>query len=367
MLCKNNINIEVRNEKAKRLLEMRKTLTSYHPHYSKLNEYNTLDFSEIKKHLSSNEIIYVNMISQKGICEFVISCNEVKNKYKQIDVNRLDHLTLRYSQAMQDDIVLNDEEIETIITELSSLSADLLYSCLSENNNIDTIYYCLDYEYRMFSLPCLKLGDNYLVEKVNSIVRLLDVSSILEKESIKPNGYIAKCIGNSQDTNLKQINNALKNVSNNLNVVIEENCTSHLNSMIIYGHGISNLLASKEVGAVSIDNQNDEIVLEDVLKNLNSDIKNLILISCSTGIPNNSQVEMSEGTWSNIMERYFGSIITCKWDVDTKKTIELLKNVIRFSIEENKSLADALVLAQRTAISSNIACRFWMPFDFYIN
>ena len=94
----------------------------------------------------------------------------------------------------------------------------------------------------------------------------------------------------------------------------------------------------------------------------------MILVSCKAGVPNNSMVEKANGTWSTIFEKYNGSIILCKWDVDTKKTIELLNIVYDFVLDEQVSLDRALVLAQhklRKKYPNNP--EFWSGVEFWMN
>ena len=107
------------------------------------------------------------------------------------------------------------------------------------------------------------------------------------------------------------------------------------------------------------------IQLRDILEVI--DVENLFLISCVGGTPNNSNPEISSGTWTSIFERFSGNIVSCKWSVPTKDTMELLEIMFELMINKNMSIGKSLLAAQKIMKDNGKEQTKWAGVEYWIN
>lgn len=218
----------------------------------------------------------------------------------------------------------------------------------------------------------------YFTLNIQSIVNIIDYSSIVnfDREN-RITGIANRCIGNPQDVNIGYISKYLnkkqkekfiylQNASDDLSNMKSVDIYGKANAIAIYGHGISDPTANILSGACGVEGKNKIFTLSEIIDDMK--FSNMILVSCRTGTPNNVMVEKSNGTWSTIFEKYKGNIILCKWDIDTRKTIELLDMVYKLVLDETLSLDKALVLAQRNMRKKYPkAPQYWSGVEFWAN
>jgi len=374
-LKKNNADIEVLSNKAEKLLALLKEI---HPHYMPLEEHKSLTFQEIQSILCENEIMYQCILTEVGVCEIIISNNDIKIGHRYLDIEKVDihMLTKLYSEVMQENKFMQYAELQKIEHNISNVIADLLISYL-EKKNVERIYYVQDYGLKMFPLSVVSTEKIKLIDKVQSIVNIIDYTSLTRFKENRITGIVNRCLGNPQDASIAYISKYLlkeesdrfvylQNTSDDLSNMKTVDIDGQVNAIAIYGHGVMDPMANILDGAYGVEGQNKVFTLSEII----TDIKfsNMLVISCRTGTPNNELIEKSNGTWSTIFEKYKGNIILCKWDIDTKKTIELLDMVYKLVLDEMLSLDRALVIAQqRIKQKYPYTPRLWSGIEFWTN
>lgn len=378
-LKQNNSDIEVLSKKAEQAERLLAQLKEIHPHYMSLEEHKTLTFQEIQNKLCEKEILYQCILTEVGVCEIIISSQDVEIGHRVFDIEKIDihKLTQLYSEIMQEKESMKYLELQQLEQDISNAIATLLISYL-DKTNVERMYYIQDYGLKMFPLSVISTDKFKLIDKVQSIVNIIDYASIVsfDREN-QITGIANRCIGNPQDANIgiisKYLNKEqkekfiyLQNDSDDLSNMKSVDIYGKANTIAIYGHGISDPTANVLNGAYGVEGKNKIFTLSEIIDDMK--FANMIFISCRTGTPNNAMVEKSSGTWSTIFEKYKGNIILCKWDIDTRKTIELLDMVYKLVLDETLSLDRALVLAQR-----NIRQRYpkdpqyWSGIEFWTN
>lgn len=379
-MLKNGVDVDMQSQKAMQAIELQNKLKEKHPCYMELKEYDAVTLNDIKEILDEKEIVYINLLTKIGIYELIISHNNIERSYRILNcaTENLHNLTKKYSEVMQEKCNMDNNELNDLIEKISNIMAELLLSHIRQNE-INTIYYVLDYGFNMFSFANIRIDINFLIEKVNSLIRIIDITTLLEKKKkIKVTGLINRCIGKNSDSSIsmisKHLNNCnfdkfitLSNDSDNISNINETlSCHPSINTVIIYGHGLSDPVANNIIGAFGIEGQDKVLDLDDIIQSIQCE--NIILISCSSGTPNNISTEESDGTWTSLLERFNGNFITCKWDVDTGKTLEILDYIIELSLNQNHSLDEALIISQKKMINKyQDAPQFWAGFELWVN
>jgi hypothetical protein len=127
-----------------------------------------------------------------------------------------------------------------------------------------------------------------------------------------------------------------------------------LKSLILVGHGISEVSGFNYIGAKSIKKSKKiNINLKEYL-DIKSEVKNVIVISCSSGTLINDYAERNNGVWASLLEKNISYILYCKWDVSTEYTNRLLELVLnKMKTSNNILLSEALVSSQKEMCSNH--------------
>lgn len=357
---KNNVDVSIQSETAKKITNLQNKLKSIHPYYMELKEYAMINISEIQNYLLDDEVLYANILTKIGVYELIITPQRIYRAYRIIDIEEfnINNTAQKFSKMMQQGENNNDTNATSqMIRDISQQLFTLLLQYFSDNT-ANTLYYILDYEIGMFSLACVQNEHFSLMDKVYSLIRIIDFSVLTsEKPKAKMNGILNRIFGNTDDSELQQINEYVnESINEHILCAANENddysnilemIKSHpfINTVIVYGHGSSNPLASNTKGAYGIEGKKKIIHLDHIIQDLICDI--LIIISCSTGTITGDSVEKSKGTLINMLEKFSGSFIICKWDVDTKITLEFVKSIITHSLNGGLCIEKAFLLAQK--------------------
>ena len=146
---------------------------------------------------------------------------------------------------------------------------------------------------------------------------------------------------------------------------IKEANSKGINTLAVYGHGLSNIRNVGIDGAQCIQGARRTINLKDILEC--SDFMNLIFISCLGGSPNSDNPETSRGTWADIFEKIQGNILTCIWSVPTEDTIELMDCVYKNLIDSKMDFGAALLYAQKESKKKGKNQLSWAGVEHWIN
>lgn len=283
--------------------------------------------------MKDNDVVYMNYITTFGVLEYIITNESVSNEYNYCDTNELKSLIYKFCEIMQG-ISTATDALHSITERITKSGFLFLRSFIEKQDKVSTLFFILDSNYGMFSLSNVKVKEKYTTEHVNALIRLLDLSSLLNNQRIKAHGIINRCIGNNKDSNLRLIINTISSYIESKNssdiVLLENNCDNTenienikvaqlqnkaLNVVIMYGHGDSAQSSHSISGAYRIEGINKSIDMSDLLNGIKCDC--LVLISCSSEIPHGGSIETSNGVLNSILERFSGFFIVCKWDVSS--------------------------------------------------
>ncbi len=368
------------NNLAREINEIKNRLIKCHPHYMVLKDYEATPVDDIQKYLEDNDVVYINYITTFGVLEYIITNKSVNKEYNYCNTNELRSLIYKFSEITQG-INTATGELQSIIERIIEIGFPFLSSFIEKQNNVSKLFFILDSNYGMFSLSNIKVTDKYIIDHVNSLIRLLDLSSLLNNQRFKAHGIINRCIGNNKDNSIRLITNTISGYIESKNspdiVLLENNCDNTDNIMelqlqnkafnvvIIYGHGDSAQSSHSISGAYRIEGANKSIDMSDLLNGLKCDC--LVLISCSSGIPHGVSLETSNGVLNSILEHHTGLFIVCRWDVSTQETLELMNSFLEYALK-GELLSAALILAQREMhekYGDNIA--LWSGLEMWLN
>ncbi|MFA9464397.1 MAG: CHAT domain-containing protein [Velocimicrobium sp.] len=379
LLINDGGNTELLSEKAKIVEELLQYLKKNHPHYMELEPQQEMSFTEIQDVLNEQELFFQCILTSVGLLNIYITKNNLKLEHKFLNSDKADLRSMAkvFSDKMQTENMKYDE-IKKEISILSENIAEKLVEIIDENY-IERIYFVPEFDLYMFPLSSYFNKSKFIIDRVDSIVNLIDYSSLLQfKNQNHILGVVNRIIGNPNDKNLKMIqkwieeninekfillNNSSDKIDNLINV---SELGENINTVALYTHGISDPIAYPLEGAKGIAGVKSILKLEDVIDKI-SEMENLILISCRAGSPNYKAIEESYGTWAAIFEKFSGNIILCRWDVSTGKTIELMQEFYTQALEYEISMDKALIIAQKIIKEKYFNPQFWSGIEFWIN
>lgn len=368
-------NTDLKSKKAEEIEYLKQKLMACHPYYMELKEYKSLSFSEVQDMIKENEIIFQSLLTMTGIVIIIISKFDIvfEHKYLVLDKNNMRELTKKFSEHMQLSN-LNQSEMKNITNVISGLIGEKLYEYI-DKKNIKRVFNVPNFNLKMFSLPSLFIDGKHLIDKVDSIINIIDYTSITDfKRSLNINGMIANIIGNSNDLNLLKIKKWITKIENS-KIILNEKlddlnkyCSTEnpFNAIAIFSHGVQDPTSNLLLGAKGIDGGNNIIILDNIIDSMLL-FEYIILISCSTGSPNTEQIEESYGTLSTLLEKFNGNMILCRWNVSTIETIELLDYTFKLCFDKNMDLDKSLIFAQRHIKENHSDNQYWAGIEFWIN
>lgn len=379
LLINDGGNTKLLSEKAKKVENLLQYLKKNHPHYMELEPQEKMSFSEIQNILSEQELFFQCILTSVGLLNIYVTKKDLKLEHKFLHSDKADLRSIAkvFSKKMQAENIKYDE-IKQEISTLSENIGEKLVEIIDEKY-IERIYFVPEFDLYMFPLSAYFHNSKFIVERVDSIVNLIDYTSLLQfKNQNNILGVANRIIGNPNDKNLKMIqkwidentnekfillNNSSDKIDNLRNI---SELGENINTVALYTHGISDPIAYPLEGAKGIAGVKSILKLEDVIDTI-SDMENLILISCRAGSPNYKAIEESYGTWAAIFEKFSGKIILCRWDVSTDKTIELLQEFYKKALEYEIPIDKALIIAQKIIKDKYSNPQFWAGIEFWIN
>lgn len=368
------------NNMAIEINEIKNKLIKCHPHYMKLKDYEAPTIESIQEHLEDNDVVYMNYITAFGVIEYIINNKSVRKEYNNCNTIELQSLINKFCEILQE-INKATDELQSITERIIECGFPFLSNFIEKQNQVSTLFFILDSNYKMFSLSNIKLKDKYIIERVNALIRLLDLSSLLNNQRFKAHGIINRCIGNNKDSSISLITKTISNYIESKNssdiILLENNCDNTdnikeaqlhnkaFNVVIMYGHGDSAQSSHSTSGAYRIEGSNKSIDMSDLLNGIKCNC--LVLVSCSSGISHDVSLETSNGVLNSILEHHSGLFIVCRWDVSTQETLELLNLFIEYALK-GVYMREALILAQREMHEKyNDKIALWCGLEMWLN
>lgn len=364
------------NNKAYEIEKLTEHLKELHPYYQKLIKIENVDLNLLGTELFNNELFYQIIITPITVISIIITKIKVDINIIFLEqFNSLEKLFEEFSNEIQEEI--SSERLNLLVQEISTVIASNLINAVKDNP-IDKVYFMPDFKMSFFPLIISEVNDTRLIDHIKSLVNVIDYNVIFKKNSYnKPfNNILNRIYGKPNDPSLKIIddwleesNNTnmikLKNSSDDIKNIFSEVKSKENNSLILYGHGLSDPESIDVDGSIGIEGRNQLLLLDDILNEI-QDINNFILISCKGGSPYYKNPESSSSMYTHILEKFEGNIILCKWDVPTKQTIELLDNIIDIINNENYNIDEAVFIAQKNVSKIN-NYNEWAGLEIWIN
>ncbi len=379
MVLKNGSNDDNVVVLAKRIVEVTEELKKSHPYYMPLKIYSEIDWLKIQEIIDDNEILYQFIVTSITVTTIIVDKKDIKLNVHIADNEYNDVYDVIKKFAEQIQLDWNSDKVSLEISEIiSQLIAEDLFKYVSKNH-IETLYVIPDFKINLFPMSACNYNGEYLIDKVESIINLIDYNAILQrktKQSMKPK-VLNRVFGNIQDKSIKLISQWL-NTKNREDFKVIENVDDSvgsiqniinecgINTLAIYAHGAKDPGSVLIEGAQTIVGKNSMIKVSDILKYTNN-IDTFILISCIGGTPNSENPEVSTGTWAHMFEKMMGNILSCKWSVPTKETVELVDKLFDLIMQDNKDLGSALIIAQRAMKENGKGILYWAGIEYWIN
>lgn len=377
----NSKDTDLLTEKAEIIQSLTNQLKKIHPHYMELKDYSCTKLDDICCFLNDDEIFFQYIITPMCITNIIVSSSRVRIIPTLLDTSNTNviQMGIDFSNLTQSSTAVQykDRSIDNVSEEISVLVATTLFDYVAKNN-VKKIYCMPDFKLGMFPLAAVKIETKYLIDNVESIINIIDYR-VLQRDRKK--AIIKKAsnriFGNSNDSELMKIDIWLKKNCNDSLFVIENDSdeidtldsTSTIdgvNTIAIYAHGVSDPISSVIEGAKGLEGKKKIIDLSEIVEKVKA-LDNLFLISCSGGSPAYDNVENSTGTWASIFEMFSGNILSCKLDVPTIQTIELMTEIFDQAINNYLSIDEALIIAQRKLKNNKNKLNAWAGIEYWIN
>lgn len=364
---------------AKRMSEIMEELKKNHPYYMPLGKYCEIDWLKIREIMDDKDVLYQFIVTKITVTTIIVDKKDIKLNVHIIDqeYNDVYDVIKKFAEQIQLDWN-NDKECLKISEIFSQLIAEDLFKYITINS-IKTLYVIPDFKINLFPIAACNYKGEYLIDKVKSIINLIDYNAIIQKQakqSVKPK-VLNRVYGNIQDksiglitqwlnTKVREEFKIMENMDDsigNIQNIINEN---GINTLAIYAHGAKDPGSVLIEGAQTIVGKKSMIKISDILKETNN-IDTFILISCIGGTPNSVNPEVSTGTWAHMFEKMMGNILACKWSVPTKETVELVDKLFDLILQDNEDLGSALIIAQRAMREKGNGILYWAGIEYWIN
>lgn len=343
-------------------------LRSEHPYYMPLKHYEYLKYEEISKLLLDDEVLYQYIVTDICVLSILITSNWINVRCTPYDSDLTIYEYLRnYSISIENGTVCIEENTNTLSAILAAHLCDYVFY-----HPTSCVFLVPDVTYSGFPFSAVKYNGEYLIDKVDKIINLIDIKQIHEFRSWdkKYNPILHKVFGKKSDNNINAICKWLEQTQEESEEKRIVDCDDSMeilqdeeyNTAVIWGHGVIN--ADGEIaGAHKIQGATCLIQGRELIENVKGN--KLIIISCAGGMPNDQNPDVSTGIWSNIMERYTGEVLMCRWSVPTMSTIKLVEILLKKI--SHHDIFSSLIMAQRDLKNQGLSVVEWAGVESWIN
>ncbi|OSB09888.1 tetratricopeptide repeat protein [Clostridium botulinum] len=356
--------------------ELQEYLKVNHPYYRSLPNVENFSFEKIKKSLKDKEIFFQYIKLNIMSIQILITSKDIIIIHQLLDSDKVENsITKLNDYFYKNNASREDASVKTDIEILSKYFGSILLDyCL--NNEIDKVYVMQDLSIGTYNLNMCNINDMYLLDETKAVINILDYNIFDKNKDFQFNKCLNRIYGNINDSNLKLIYNFLQKNKND-NFLVHDNFEDEIgtvkndiidksiDTILLYGHGTSDPNGNNFGGSLGIQGKRELIHVENIIKGQNY-LKNIILISCRGGVPLNNNIESSTGSWAELFETFNGSIIMCKWDVNTESSIFIIERMLNH-INNNKDLAEALTLAIRESKLDYQNPAYWAGIELWMN
>lgn len=352
-------------------------LVHKHPYYMPLDRFKGTNWEDLKKNLKTGEVVYQYVLTEMAVVSILVTDKwiDIRTKTFTAEGDTPYSGMKKYGEIIESDIA-GDKDIRHSSSVISMVVAEHLCEYVF-NYKVKSVYVIPDISKSIFPMAAVQYQGKYLVDEVEKIVNFIDYVQLMnslksERDEIK---IVNKVFGKKEETSIKYINKWLEehprdnmisitDCTDDLQTVFSE-CKKNKNTLIVYGHGVREPASELIEGAQSIEGAKSMIQIKEVLKD--NCVKNFILISCVGGTPNGSNPEISSGTWTSIFERFNGNIMTCRWSVPTKDTVNMMDKIYDNLLKKKMSFGEALLMAQREMKDDGKNQLSWAGIECWVN
>lgn len=312
-------------------------LVHKHPYYMPLDKFKGTNWEDLKKILKTDEVAFQYVLTEMAVVSVLVTDKwiDIRTKFFTAESDTPYSGMKKYGEIIESDTT-SDKDIRYFSSVISVVVAEHLCEYVF-NYKVKSVYIIPDISKSIFPIAAVQYQGKYLIDAVEKIVNFIDYIQLInalksERDEIR---IVNKVFGKKEETSIKYINKWLEDhprdnmvsitdCTDDLKTVFSE-CKKNKNTLIVYGHGVREPASELIEGAQSIEGAKSMIQIKEVLKD--NCVKNFILISCVGGTPNGSNPEISSGTWTSIFERFNGNIMTCRWSVPTKDTVNMMDKI----------------------------------------
>lgn len=369
---KTNGKSESLNSLGLRIQEILEQLKVEHPNYRPLREQNTVNLMAIKESLRKHEICFQFIVLNNYVVQIMISCENVFVEYSSIDVADFSAKLDTLNHVLNDDGRVSTE----MLHDISEKTVSMLFS-EDTTNELTELYMLPDISIGSFNSNLCFYDGEWLIDKFISVKCLMDYDIVRKsKEVSRVNKIGNRIFGCEEDSNLNLIREYLEESKDNnflvfdnnddsINLFVDELSMTEVNSLFIFGHGVTDPMMKNHGGAQGIQGMNRLIRLEELLKKLNL-VENVLFLSCSGGVPLEDRREDLTGYWADTFSTFEGSLILCRWNVLTKSSIELV-NEYKKILVHNGDAAKSLNMALKVMKSNEEIIGKWSGLECWYN
>ncbi|WP_405117626.1 CHAT domain-containing protein [Paenibacillus sp. FSL H8-0317] len=348
--------------------EIVEELKKYHPYYRSLS-ITASSIADLYTELEDKSIFVQYAVLKFGVIVLIASNKKLDVEYVPLDTFKYKEAAKMLGNMLQDsyDYTKEEEELFSIFAE--SLSEPILIilndflASISMGMSEIALNISPDLSLPLFSVSLLNDRGEWLLNKVNGVSNVLDLSQVVNQRVVKKGNtkVVIVTLGSTKDKAIGIARNKIKDWITypqiiHLELAGQEDEIDKLASLceketpstvIVIGHGISDRNAGLLSGAVGIQGQSHTIWGEEFEK-LQELTDNLILISCSAGSSYEEQIESSTGVLNSILSYDFSGVVLCRWDVNAQATFEILDFFLKDITNKGVvNIVDSLVTSQR--------------------
>lgn len=363
-------------EKSNLYSKLRQILEEQHPSYMNDSYYNEIPITVLQSKMMDDEIYYQYIEMEMFVCYLVVTkdfidFNLINNKSK-FDKKNVEKLAYEI-QELTLSTKYNIQKIENIYYDLSLYYFEPLTIHIVKHN-FKKVYINHDLSLPFISSNLIRLNDTWLINKVDSIVNLINRQYFLDRKLTKKSKFSLVNLGKKSNKQFIETNEWIErselrqqlkiedfeNNINNISIKVNNNKT---NSLLIVSHGNQGTKQNILTGALSIEGQKKTYVIDDF--KFIDELECIFFLSCSGGSVSIGEIETSSSLINSILSKKINSVVLCRWDVFLKPSLEIIEKIL----ELDNNIEEALNLAIKSYLKQNkeLHPAFWAGMEVWKN
>lgn len=366
-------------KKAKECMKLLAVLKERHPGYKALPFIDIISPEDIVGSLNDGDVAYQYIQTHYGFSYFIADNKGWDTGFILAEVGKINGILETLAHQLQSfSESSHGNSVEDIYYEISKIIHPPLINKL-KSCNINRLLICPDMSIPLYSSNLIRTESDWLIEHVDSVVNILGFNILVKRDDLEDN-----CLKNSLVITLGRNDNQLraariwaeqnkktlqlvhiddlKNSFNDIKIIAEQMKPS---TVVIIAHGVSDQLGSSISGAMYIET-NDGALWSDDFKDMKQFTSNVVLLTCSSGTPQQGQVERGAGIWNGMMRLALKGTILCRWDVNVKSSLNIVDNILK---SQKIQLSEGLIHGQRETRKANQWKHpfYWAALEYWMN